>query len=187
MFEVSENKEHKPVNLETIVEVKSTPIDSFVSSFFSTVIVCFSCFNFSSVVFYLCFLFCSISYINPSFLFFVASCSSSRSHSSTLLTRLLFSIFTPLFSSPFLFYTHSSLFLTPLFSSPPPIPLFYSSPQDTIQGAINTQMIKSTDEIVSIYYRRLEHGYPTPSLDRSTHTELHTHNYVQSVICISTH
>ena len=27
-------------------------------------------------------------------------------------------------------------------------------------------MIKSTDEIVSIYYRRLEHGYPTPSLDR---------------------
>jgi hypothetical protein len=28
------------------------------------------------------------------------------------------------------------------------------------------QLIKSTDEIVSIYYRRLEHGYPTPSLDR---------------------
>lgn len=27
-------------------------------------------------------------------------------------------------------------------------------------------MIKSTDEIVSIYYRRIEHGYPTPSLDR---------------------
>ncbi len=27
-------------------------------------------------------------------------------------------------------------------------------------------MIKSADEIVSIYYRRLEHGYPTPSLDR---------------------
>ena len=38
--------------------------------------------------------------------------------------------------------------------------------EETIQGAINTQMIKSTDEIVSIYYRRLEHGYPTPSLDR---------------------
>jgi hypothetical protein len=27
-------------------------------------------------------------------------------------------------------------------------------------------MIKSTDEIVSVYYRRLEHGYPTPSLAR---------------------
>lgn len=27
-------------------------------------------------------------------------------------------------------------------------------------------MIQSTDEIVSIYYRRLEHGYPTPSLQR---------------------
>ena len=38
--------------------------------------------------------------------------------------------------------------------------------QETIQGAINTKMIQSTDEIVSIYYRRLEHGYPTPSLDR---------------------
>jgi hypothetical protein len=38
--------------------------------------------------------------------------------------------------------------------------------QETIQGAINTKMIESTDEIVSIYYRRLEHGYPTPSLER---------------------
>lgn len=38
--------------------------------------------------------------------------------------------------------------------------------QDTIQGAVNTKMISGTDEIVSIYYRRLEHGYPTPSLDR---------------------
>eukprot|EP01038_Epipyxis_sp_PR26KG_P010739 gene10739-14424_t len=38
--------------------------------------------------------------------------------------------------------------------------------EETIQGAINTNMIKSTDEIVSIYYRRFEHGYPTPSLDR---------------------
>ena len=27
-------------------------------------------------------------------------------------------------------------------------------------------MIQSTDEIVSIYYRRLEHGYHTPSLER---------------------
>jgi len=38
--------------------------------------------------------------------------------------------------------------------------------QETIQGAINTEMIKSSDEIVCIYYRRLEHGYPTPSLER---------------------
>lgn len=38
--------------------------------------------------------------------------------------------------------------------------------EDTIRGALNTGMMKSTDEIVSIYYRRLEHGYPTPSLDR---------------------
>lgn len=38
--------------------------------------------------------------------------------------------------------------------------------EETIQGAINTKMIQSTDEIVSIYYRRLEHGYPTPSLER---------------------
>lgn len=38
--------------------------------------------------------------------------------------------------------------------------------EETIQGAINTKMIKSSDEVVSIYYRRLEHGYPTPSLER---------------------
>jgi hypothetical protein len=38
--------------------------------------------------------------------------------------------------------------------------------QETIQGAIATQMIQSTDEIVSIYHRRLEHGYPTPCLKR---------------------
>lgn len=40
--------------------------------------------------------------------------------------------------------------------------------EETIQGAINTHMIESTDEIVSIYYRRLEHGYPTPSLERDS-------------------
>jgi hypothetical protein len=38
--------------------------------------------------------------------------------------------------------------------------------EETIQGAINTSMISSADEIVSIYYRRLEHGYPTPCLAR---------------------
>mmetsp|Transcript_21479 Transcript_21479/g.19544 ORF Transcript_21479/g.19544 Transcript_21479/m.19544 type:complete len:493 (-) Transcript_21479:1185-2663(-) len=37
---------------------------------------------------------------------------------------------------------------------------------ETIQGAINTKLIKSSDEIVSIYYRRLEYGYPTPCLQR---------------------
>jgi hypothetical protein len=38
--------------------------------------------------------------------------------------------------------------------------------EDTIQGAINTSMMSGTDEIVSLYHRRLEHGYPTPHLDR---------------------
>ena len=38
--------------------------------------------------------------------------------------------------------------------------------EETIQGAINTLMIESNTEIVSVYHRRLEHGYPTPSLDR---------------------
>jgi protoporphyrinogen oxidase len=38
--------------------------------------------------------------------------------------------------------------------------------EETIQGAINTAMISSADEVVSIYYRRLEHGYPTPCLKR---------------------
>lgn len=38
--------------------------------------------------------------------------------------------------------------------------------EETIQGALNTKLISSTDEIVSIYHRRLEHGYPTPCLKR---------------------
>jgi len=37
---------------------------------------------------------------------------------------------------------------------------------DTIRGAINTKLIAPDSEIVSIYHRRLEHGYPTPSLAR---------------------
>jgi hypothetical protein len=37
---------------------------------------------------------------------------------------------------------------------------------ETIQGCVNTGMIQSNDEIVSIHYERLEHGYPTPSLGR---------------------
>ncbi len=37
---------------------------------------------------------------------------------------------------------------------------------DSIQGLINTEMLKPTDEIVSTYHRRFDHGYPTPSLER---------------------
>ncbi|KUJ15516.1 FAD/NAD(P)-binding domain-containing protein [Mollisia scopiformis] len=38
--------------------------------------------------------------------------------------------------------------------------------KDSIQGLINTEMIKPEDEIVSTYHRRFDHGYPTPSLER---------------------
>ncbi|KAK3239871.1 hypothetical protein CYMTET_50232 [Cymbomonas tetramitiformis] len=37
---------------------------------------------------------------------------------------------------------------------------------DTIKGAISTNLIEADAEIVSVYHRRLEHGYPTPSLGR---------------------
>ncbi|ODH13565.1 hypothetical protein ACO22_07134, partial [Paracoccidioides brasiliensis] len=37
---------------------------------------------------------------------------------------------------------------------------------DCIQGLINTEMLQPTDEIVSTYHRRFDHGYPTPSLER---------------------
>ncbi|KXT14747.1 hypothetical protein AC579_4409, partial [Pseudocercospora musae] len=37
---------------------------------------------------------------------------------------------------------------------------------DCIQGLINTEQLKPTDEIVSTYHRRFDHGYPTPSLER---------------------
>ena len=37
---------------------------------------------------------------------------------------------------------------------------------DSIQGLLNTSMLKPTDEIVSTYHRRFDHGYPTPSLER---------------------
>ena len=37
---------------------------------------------------------------------------------------------------------------------------------DTIRGAINTKLCESGDEIVSIYYRKFDYGYPTPSLGR---------------------
>ncbi|KAL9577544.1 MAG: hypothetical protein Q9203_007418 [Teloschistes exilis] len=37
---------------------------------------------------------------------------------------------------------------------------------DSIAGLVNTAMLKPTDEIVSTYHRRFDHGYPTPSLER---------------------
>jgi len=37
---------------------------------------------------------------------------------------------------------------------------------DTLLGAVSTQLVQPDDEIVSIYHRRLEHGYPTPSVGR---------------------
>ncbi|KAJ5174644.1 uncharacterized protein N7482_000521 [Penicillium canariense] len=37
---------------------------------------------------------------------------------------------------------------------------------DSIQGLVNTDMLKAGDEIVSTYHRRFDHGYPTPSLER---------------------
>jgi hypothetical protein len=38
--------------------------------------------------------------------------------------------------------------------------------EETIQGAIATELIKPEDEIVSTYLRRFDHGYPTPTLGR---------------------
>lgn len=38
--------------------------------------------------------------------------------------------------------------------------------KECIQGLINTDMLKPTDEIVSTYHRRFDHGYPTPTLER---------------------
>lgn len=37
---------------------------------------------------------------------------------------------------------------------------------DCISGLIATEMLKPTDEIVSTYHRRFDHGYPTPTLER---------------------
>jgi len=38
--------------------------------------------------------------------------------------------------------------------------------EDTIKGCINTSLISGDAEIVSIYHRRFDHGYPTPTLER---------------------
>ncbi|KAL1902139.1 hypothetical protein Cpir12675_000038 [Ceratocystis pirilliformis] len=38
--------------------------------------------------------------------------------------------------------------------------------EECIRGLINTEMIETSDEIVSTYHRCFDHGYPTPSLER---------------------
>lgn len=38
--------------------------------------------------------------------------------------------------------------------------------RQTLLGAVATQLVQPGDEVVSVYHRRLEHGYPTPSLGR---------------------
>ena len=38
--------------------------------------------------------------------------------------------------------------------------------RDTLAGALATGLVSPTTEVVSIYHRRLERGYPTPSLGR---------------------
>lgn len=38
--------------------------------------------------------------------------------------------------------------------------------RDCIAGLVNTEMMTPTDEIVSTYHRRFDHGYPTPTLER---------------------
>ena len=37
---------------------------------------------------------------------------------------------------------------------------------DCLRGAVATGLLSAADEVVSLYHRRLEHGYPTPSLGR---------------------
>jgi len=38
--------------------------------------------------------------------------------------------------------------------------------EETIQGMLNTKLIESREDIVSTWYKALEYGYPTPSVDR---------------------
>jgi protoporphyrinogen oxidase len=39
---------------------------------------------------------------------------------------------------------------------------------ESINGLIKTEILKPGDEIVSIFHRRLPHGYPTPTLERDS-------------------
>jgi len=41
--------------------------------------------------------------------------------------------------------------------------------EDSIQGLLNTEMLKPGDEIVSTYHRKYHYGYPTPTLEREEH------------------
>ncbi len=38
--------------------------------------------------------------------------------------------------------------------------------EETIQGMLNTKLIESRDDIISVWYKALDYGYPTPSVDR---------------------
>lgn len=42
---------------------------------------------------------------------------------------------------------------------------------DSLRGAVATGLLNEKDEVVSLYHRRLEHGYPTPSLGRDSALE----------------
>jgi protoporphyrinogen oxidase len=44
--------------------------------------------------------------------------------------------------------------------------------EDTIQGMLNTRLIERREDIISTWHRRLEHGYPTPSLERDAALEV---------------
>ena len=38
--------------------------------------------------------------------------------------------------------------------------------EETIQGMLNAKLIESREDIVSVWYKSLDYGYPTPSVDR---------------------
>jgi len=38
--------------------------------------------------------------------------------------------------------------------------------RECLTGAVATELLQAGDEVVSLYHRRIEHGYPTPSLGR---------------------
>jgi hypothetical protein len=48
----------------------------------------------------------------------------------------------------------------------PPPPRRPAVVRDTLLGAVATQLLQAGSEVVSLFHRRLEHGYPTPSLGR---------------------
>jgi hypothetical protein len=42
---------------------------------------------------------------------------------------------------------------------------------ETLKGAVATGLLSAEDEVVSLFHRRLERGYPTPSLERDAALE----------------